>query len=116
MSDKWIGIDLDGTLAYYESGYVREGIIGSPILPMIEYTRSLISQGKLVKIFTARVHQSPDWVEKIQEWCIANGLPRLEVTNIKDHHMEFLIDDRAVTVEKNTGRFLTCFSEDCPMR
>ena len=34
MSDPWIGVDLDGTLAHY-TGWRGEDHIGKPILPML---------------------------------------------------------------------------------
>ena len=42
----------------------------------------------------------------MQDWCEANGLPRLEVTDRKDYSMIELWDDRAVCVERNTGRII----------
>lgn len=62
------------------------------------------------KIFTARVScAEPErtvCVQAIQTWCVANGLPALEVTCVKDFGMIELWDDRAVQVEPNTGAFL----------
>jgi hypothetical protein len=58
--------------------------------------------GLRVKIFTARAGM-PGQVEKIQQWCLANGLPKLEVTDRKDMFMLELWDDRAIQVIKNTG-------------
>ena len=35
-----------------------------------------------------------------------NGLPDLEITNVKDYYMERLYDDRAIRVQRNTGRII----------
>lgn len=109
----WIGVDLDGTLAVYD--HWRGGYhIGEPILSMVARVQKWLSEGKRVKIFTARVTDSPvnddgseHDVEKvraiIQEWCIKHiGVP-LAVTNVKDWHMTELWDDRAIQVRTNTG-------------
>jgi len=100
----WIGVDLDRTLAYYESGYAEKNIIGDPIPEMFQRVLSWIAEGKKVKIFTARVAGGNKEQEKlIREWQDKNGLD-LEVTCEKDSYMEELWDDRAVQVEKNTGK------------
>ena len=101
----WIGIDLDGSLAYYESDYCGTGYIGDPIPMMMDRVKKWISQGIKVKIFTARASNLKD-VPPIQEWLARYGLGGLDVTNIKDRCCIAIYDDRAVQVEKNTGRIL----------
>lgn len=109
---EWIGVDLDKTLAYYQSGQYKSGEIGPPVKPMLERVRRWIFEGRRVKIFTARVascNSEEEYVAlvgAIQQWCLNAGLPALEVTCIKDHLMMELYDDRAVTVEANTGEIL----------
>lgn len=75
----WIGVDLDGTLAFYEGCVCRK--------------------------------QKPDDAnaayDAIQAWCLKHLGQLLDVTAEKDFDMTSLWDDRAVTVEKNTGRFLS---------
>jgi len=39
----------------------------------------------------------------VHTWLIDNGLPELEVTNVKDLNMSELWDDRCIHVETNTG-------------
>jgi len=106
---EWIGVDLDGTLAYYTSS---QGLtIGEPIEPMLSRVKAWIAQGIPVKIFTARA-SGRQWgsagaLEQmilVQDWLERNGLPRLEITCEKDYLMVELWDDRAVRVETNTGR------------
>lgn len=101
----WIGVDLDGTLAYYEKGYAQKKMIGDPIPEMFERVKKWIADGKTVKIFTARVYKKED-VKVIKDWLKKVGLPDLEVTNIKDPGMYVLYDDRAVQVQQNTGKLL----------
>jgi len=104
MSD-WIAVDLDGTLAFYESG---QGVkfVGTVIEPMKARVLNWLRSGKTVKIFTARVSMNENaYVQRamIQDWLEANGMPRLEVTCIKDTSMVELWGDRAIGVFKNTG-------------
>ncbi len=98
----WVGVDLDGTLAH-DTGYHGEDQIGPPIPEMLERVKNWINQGRRVKIFTARA-TIPQHIPHIKEWLQANGLPDLEVTNMKDFAMIELWDDRAVEVTTNTGR------------
>lgn len=100
----WIGVDLDGTLAYYDKwrGY---DYIGEPIPKMIKVLQRLLDKGYTIKIFTARA-VNPDSKPIIQKWLKNNGLPELDVTNIKDFNMKLLIDDRCLQVKINTGNFV----------
>lgn len=54
MSSGWIGVDLDGTIAEYH-GWVSPTHIGAPIPKMVERVKVWLSEGKEVRIFTARV-------------------------------------------------------------
>ena len=49
--EKWVGFDLDGTLAKYD-GWKGIDHIGDPIKPMCDLIKKLHSDGKLVKILT----------------------------------------------------------------
>lgn len=114
----WIGVDLDGTLAYYD-GWKGEDHIGEPIAPMVQRVKDWLEQGITVKIFTARVgvsgafslesqrHADQEFadhqVQIIQDWCEKHIGQRLEVTASKDFAMAQLWDDRCVQVEMNTG-------------
>lgn len=104
MAQEWIGVDLDGTLAKYDGW--KNGEIGEPIPAMMARVKKWLAEGKTVKIFTARLHDDPGGMQKsrIQTWCLKNLGQALEVTNVKDHQMTELWDDRAVHVEKNTGK------------
>lgn len=99
---EWIGVDLDGTLAEYGEWRGLEHI-GKPIPVMVRRVKEWLAEGKQVKIFTARVTHGQKAVQHIHEWLIAQGLPALEVTNVKDFDMIELWDDRCVSVITNTG-------------
>lgn len=100
----WIGVDLDGTLAEYY-GWRRVDYIGPPIPLMMARVKKWISEGKRVKIFTARICD-PKALPHIIHWLEGHGLGDLEVTNIKDYGMVELWDDRCVCIEPNTGKIL----------
>lgn len=98
MSEEWYGVDLDGTLASYEHGQGME--IGEPLLPMVDRVKRMLGRGLTVKVLTAR----PKSHHKIIKlWCTeVFGYP-LAVTSAKDFGMVALFDDRAISVERNTG-------------
>ena len=105
--NSWIGVDLAGTLAYYE-GYGDGKTIGEPIQPMLDRVRLWLVENKKVKIFTARVaYRNEKQRELIKAWCLKHIGQELEVTCMKDQGMRELWDDRAVSVEKNTGKAVT---------
>lgn len=105
MSQGWIGVDLDGTLAKY-SGWQGPSHIGEPIPRMVQRIKDWIAEGRKVKIFTARVSnksQAQEVREALAPWLLKQGLPILEVVCCKDYAMLELWDDRAVQVIPNTG-------------
>jgi hypothetical protein len=99
----WIGVDLDGTLAEYH-GWVGIHYIGKPIPLMLERVKKWLSQGRDVRIFTARVAGEPKSAGPIREWCLEHLGQVLPITNCKDHQMAELWDDRVVQVVTNNGR------------
>lgn len=66
--EPWIGFDLDGTLAVYDTW---KGIdhIGAPVAPMVELLKKLHDEGKVVKILTARVapRENPEVITRTCE-------------------------------------------------
>jgi len=113
---KWIGVDLDRTLAHYDT-WKGEHHIGEPIQPMVDRIKEWLSKGFEVRIFTARVDVGITGVENseryrdienvkrhIREWCVKHLGFTLPITNTKDYGMLELWDDRAVHVEPNTGK------------
>ena len=102
MHDGWIGVDLDGTLAHYEPGeWKGEDFVGSPIKPMVDRVKKWLEDGEDVRIFTARKPHPA-----IRKWCKDHLGAVLPITNIKDPDMITLYDDRAVQVERNTGKLI----------
>ena len=98
----WIGVDLDGTLATDGFDLDNPDRIGEPVEAMMERVRQWLSEGKTVKIFTARA-SVPRQVALVKQWLRNHNLPDLEVTNAKDFKMVELWDDRAVRVDRNSG-------------
>lgn len=121
----WIGFDLDGTLAEYDTW---KGIshIGKPVKPMVDLIKKFHRQGIRVKIMTARV--APQQLEDgtfgesyvtipdgekgvtkefasyyIRDWCHFNLGFVPEITYLKDHLMLELYDDRVKQVVPNKG-------------
>jgi hypothetical protein len=122
MSRGWIGVDLDGTLAFYDEWHGPHHI-GPPIPAMLARVKQWISQGIEVRIFTARVEsgtaalslglpatESCASIEEIQahirRWCCEHIGCELPITCKKDFGMIELWDDRCVQVIPNTGRTL----------
>lgn len=112
-SDGWIAVDLDGTLAHYE-GWKGTEHIGAPIPAMLERVKAWLADGQDVRIFTARISEGAGSRgmeayharRAIEAWCVEHLGAALEVTNVKDFKMRELWDDRAITVEQNTGRVI----------
>ena len=118
----WIGVDLDGTLAYWsDDSDVME--IGSPIHNMQNRVIDWVKQGKDVRIVTARVsYNQPapdtdlhDFVTYqrvlIGKWCKKHIGRVLPITCSKDYLMEELWDDRAITVRRNIGTIIGDYRE-----
>jgi len=109
---EWIGVDLDGTLAFKNEDWEDERV-GKPIPLMLERVKEWLAQGREVRIFTARVAppHTPERMEthrrSVEQWCLEYLGEILPITATKDHYMGVLWDDRCVTVEHNTGKCLT---------
>lgn len=121
-SREWIGVDLDGTLAYSDG---CRGIhdIGEPIPAMADRVRQWLREGRDVRIMTARVDGGAAAISMghsigeefrdvdavvcaIQDWTEKHFGCRLPVTNQKDYAMLELWDDRARQVVPNTGEVI----------
>lgn len=105
----WIGVDLDATLAHYDGWVGYDEPVGKPVPKMVERVKRWLEKGKTVKIFTARVHGDTYGKQErlIKEWCKEHIGQELEVTNVKTRSMYELWDDRAISVQKNTGNINT---------
>jgi hypothetical protein len=112
----WIAVDFDGTLATFNCGWVNDyRATGEPIKPMVALVKKWIAEGEDVRIFTARAdcyhptskNLSFDEATKpIKEWCLKHLGVVLPITNVKDYYCKALYDDRAIQVEKDTGRLI----------
>ncbi|WP_309400445.1 hypothetical protein [Cerasicoccus maritimus] len=98
----WIGVDLDGTLAKFQS-WRGIGHVGKPIPDMMERVRRWRSEGIKVKIFTARA-QYEDYLPPIRKWLKKQKLEDMEITNELDPYVLEIWDDRAIQVISNTGQ------------
>lgn len=112
--EPWIGFDLDGTLAISEPGASIEEPIGAPIKPIVDLLKDYIDRGWSVKILTARMHTPRQTImqrraihEEIAEWCQKHIGVIIPITHEKGRRMKRLYDDRAVAVERNTGKIVS---------
>jgi hypothetical protein len=109
LRGKWIGVDLDGTLAH--DGVDPVMGIGAPVPLMVARVRAWVAAGIEVRIVTARCspdrYDFPDTAEQqrhvVQAWLVKHVGVQLTVQAHKDHLMHALYDDRAVRIERNTG-------------
>jgi hypothetical protein len=115
MSHKIHAVDFDKTLATYEGGHRIPGTIGEPIAPMVDRIKAWLADGDTVKIFTARVTPgNPNAGREkiaIKRFCKEQFGVDMEVTATKEPDFSDIWDDRAVSVEPNTGRVLTVFPD-----
>ena len=108
--DKWLAVDLDGTLAVY-NGWSGEDHIGDLVLPVAEKIKQRVNDGWKVAIFTARV-SGPDEEAVHAEQVIWQWIGKHKmstyisvITAVKHKHFREFWDDRAIAVVKNHGIF-----------
>lgn len=115
----WMGVDFDGTL-HDRSTAVDLNNLGKPVPEMLSLVKQWLAEGMQVRLLTARVadvqknmpegmtiedfksHQ----IKILNEWCLQYIGQILPITCSKDAYMYRLYDDRAVAIERNTGRIL----------
>jgi len=102
----WIGVDLDGCLAHEDKKWKGIEHIGAPIPSMLRRVKRWIKEGKEVRCFTARVHNDPVAAHFVSEWLNRHGLHKVGLTCVKDKDLVEYWDDRAVCVQRNTGKVL----------
>lgn len=105
MKSDLVLVDLDGTLATY-NGFKGNDHIGAPIPAMVKRVKDWLANGTKVIIFTARAHD-PDAIPPVREWIKEHIGQALPVTDRKDPRARAIYDDRAVTVQRNTGMILS---------
>lgn len=106
----WYGVDFDGTLATY-TGWQGPTVLGDPVPKMVERVKKWVAEGKDVRLMTARWNCPLDDADTKNQvelallgWMNEHLGFVLPITQTKDYQMIELWDDRAVQVEKNTGR------------
>ena len=107
-SKKWLGVDLDGTLAHYD-GWKGIDHIGMPIMDVVLSLRARKEQGWGIAIFTARVSDPSEAIEaerQIWAWLEKHHIDVDGITCVKHKHFVEFWDDRAIQVIKNTGEFV----------
>lgn len=109
----YILVDLDRTLARYNSWMDDGEKIGPPIPAMQERVVRWLHAGREVRLFTARASRYvPEERAKITAWCKEHLGQELVIQNWKDFKCVAIWDDLAVGVESNTGYRLTQDVED----
>ena len=129
----WIGVDLDGTILTYHK-WVGWNVFGEPIRPMVDRIHRWFSEGRDVRIVTARVglplfshdgiltygrtlkHMCHITGEEFSDTMMVQAIQQklepilgrrgIQVQCFKDVSMIELWDDRAVQVVPNTGQTL----------
>lgn len=104
-SKETVAVDLDATLAHYD-GFKGKDHIGAPVPEMLQRVKDWLAAGTKVVIFTARADR-PENIPPIRAWLKEHLGQVLPVTNVKRPEFGKIYDDRAVTVQKNTGKILT---------
>lgn len=105
--EEWVAVDLDGTLAEHD-GWQGIEHIGKPIPAMVARVLRWRAAGRIVVIFTARISDPNPHIAElakhyVEQWCQEHLGEVLPVTNVKHREFVEMWDDRAVSVEKNTG-------------
>ncbi len=104
--EEWVGVDLDGTLAYSLDDYSDPLKIGEPIPAMVRKVKALLLAGYTVKVMTARMadkEQAEAIGNVIGDWTENVVGQRLGATNEKTPGMLMQLDDKARQVVENTG-------------
>ncbi|TSJ91513.1 hypothetical protein [Chitinimonas sp. BJB300] len=97
---KWIGVELDGTLAEFNKQYPEE--IGEPLGYMVSLVKGWLKDHQTVKVLTPRASTSSG-MSKVKAWLGDNDLNGVEVI-ASDPDMVTLWSSRAVRVEFNSGK------------
>lgn len=105
MKKETIAVDLDSTLAHYD-GFKGKDHIGKPIPEMMDRVKKWLSEGQNVVIFTARADRAEN-IPPIRAWLKEHLGTELPVTNVKRPTFSEFWDDRAVRVQKNTGKIMS---------
>jgi hypothetical protein len=104
-----IALDFDKSIAVRNKG---DNIFkcGPAIPAMVERVKQWLADGHKVVIFTARSGDAQ--VKPVKQFLKDNGLPDLEVTNVKTSRMDCFVDDRAKELVPNEGEFIVDLLHD----
>ena len=114
----YIAVDFDGTL-HDRTNHAFDDL-GPPILLMLDRVKKWLEDGMQVKLLTARVSDAPrrglnpsdvpEYVARqrklLEAWCLKHIGQVIPITAQKDTYLYQLWDDRAVAIERNTGKVL----------
>lgn len=99
-------VDLDSTLAEHNTTKPFDiNHVGKPVKVMMDRVKKWLDNGDKVVIFTARASSERNKLP-VRAWLQEHGLPELEITNIKKPEFTYFHDDRAVSIEPNTGKVI----------
>lgn len=110
----WVAVDFDGTLAISIAASIMgdEKPLGEPVMAMVRLVIQWLCEGQKVCLFTARIAPHADnrdlmRIHKaLQEWCLKHIGQVIPITCIKEPGIRTIVDDRAIHVEKNTGKIV----------
>lgn len=109
----WIGVDFDGTLAISEPGTRLRPVDLKAVPLMASRVIEWLAIGYDVRLFTARfTNPLPNEIAELRHWCLVWLGREIPITATKDGDMVVLFDDRAVQVERNTGRIIGDFTDE----
>jgi hydroxymethylpyrimidine pyrophosphatase-like HAD family hydrolase len=102
MDKLLIGLDFDGTLAFYDDSH--NDIEDQLIIPeMYRRVANWIEQGHEVYLFTAKASDG-DMIRRLRKWLNDNDLKGIkQITNKKVPGTNYYVDDGALVVDKNIG-------------
>ena len=103
--------DLDGTIAEYNGWDKADGHrIGNPIPAIIKVIKDLRAKGERCVIFSARA-TVPEARSYIEAYCLEHIGEILPMQNTKTLDIVQIWDDRAISVQHNTGKWLDANAE-----
>lgn len=88
-----IGLDFDGVLHSYVSGWTGETPTDPPVEGALEFVEWALSAGHSLFVFTSRAKDEAGR-QGAEAWMASHGFPRLKVTYQKEH-ADLYVDDRA---------------------
>lgn len=96
----YVAVDFDDTLC--DSKNILSGYrMGQPEPGAILATQEIVKMGHLIVIFTARNVQDPKVYKAVADWADYFHIPYSGITNIKSPEFGVMIDNRALTYDKN---------------